>query len=376
MKHGGVTHMSGEENGLFGWFRKLFRGASAAATLPRRSRPGAAPASGPESAGAAETSDAWSEYAPGLAAHARSVGLVFQLPPPPSAAQLEQVEQLAAALLQGAASEDAAPNSLPAACLRMLNLAARSDVEISELASAIHQDPALTAAVLRAANSASQGAAGGPIHTVRDAVLRLGVTESARVAGAVAAKALFSPRSKSSQALFSTQFADLNVAAASAAGGSAYLAMDRGVGRSDLAYLGGMLHDVGKSLALSSLANLILAGRAPRDLDPEILQQLLERTHVELGTLAHERWALPAYLTELCAASHDAHVPESPAHAELHLVRVVSGLLALRTRPQPLERLHELEQSIVALRITPLQARALDSELRARSSQVRNVLGV
>jgi HD-like signal output (HDOD) protein len=373
MKNGSVTQTSSrDENGLVRWLRRVFGSKPSPPPLPRRSSKAAAG----DPAHEAEAVDEWAEYLPGLAPHVRAVGLAFQLPAPLSAAQLEQVEQLAAAVVELAARDDTAPNSLPSACLRMLNLAARSDVEVSELASAIHQDPALTAAVLRVANSAGQGSANGAIHTVRDAVLRMGVTESARVAGAVAAKALFSPRSKSTHALFAAQFADLNVAAASAAGGSAYLAMDRGVGRSDLAYLGGMLHDVGKSLALSALASLAITDSAARELEPEVLGELLELVHVELGTLAHERWALPAYLTELCAASHDAHVPESPTHTELHLVRVVSGLLALRTRPQPLERLAELEQSIVALRITPLQTRALDTELRSRNTQVRSVLGL
>jgi HD-like signal output (HDOD) protein len=123
------------------------------------------------------------------------------------------------------------------------------------------------------------------------------------------------------------------------------------------------------------LASLTLANNAPRELDPVVLQQVLEDVHVPLGSLAIERWALPNYLLELCVSHHDTTVPDGPSHAETHLVRVVSGLLLLRARPQPLERLSELEQSLAALRMTPLQTRALDAELRRRAAQGRVALG-
>lgn len=372
MKSAASAHTS-SERGIVGWFRRLF---GAKASTPPLEKPANTNASAPKASAlaSADVSDAWSEHTPGLAPHARALGLTFQLPEPLSDAQLAQVTQLVAAVMDAASgTEDAVPSSLPSAALRMLNLAARSDVEVAELASAINQDAALTAAVLRVASSAAQGA--GEVNTVRDAVVRLGVTESARVAAAVAAKTLFSARSKQAFALFEGMFNELNVAAMSAAGGAAYLAMERGIGRSDLAYLGGMLHDVGRSLGLSVLASLTLADRAPRELDPEVLQQVLEEVHVPLGTLAIERWGLPAYLLDLCASHHDARVPQNSS--ETHLVRVVSGLILLRTRtrPQPLERLYELEQSLEVLGMTPLQTRALDAELRRRATQVRLAIG-
>jgi HD-like signal output (HDOD) protein len=180
---------------------------------------------------------------------------------------------------------------------------------------------------------------------------------------------------KSAHALFAPQFAELHIAAATAAGGAAQLAMERGVGRSDLAYLGGMLHEVGKSLGLAALASLILADKAPRDLDPNTITFIIEQRHVEIGVHAHQRWELPQYLATLCASQQLPEVPNDPAHAELHLVRVVSGLLALRVCPQPIERIQELVQSLSALSITPLHARALDAGLRTRVGQVKQAVG-
>jgi HD-like signal output (HDOD) protein len=358
-----------------GWWASLF-GSSVAAAPARAARAVRSDEHSHRSPANQNAVDAaWLEHAPQFAPFAHALGLELTLPQTLTAAQQEQVLQLSAAVLQAATHDESGPTSLPTAALRTLNLVARPDVEVSELAGAIHQDPALAAAVLRMANSASMSSAAGEIHTVRDAVTRLGLVESGRVAGAVAAKTLFSPRLKSAHALFASQFAELHAIASTAAGGAAHLAMERSTGRSDLAYLGGMLHAVGKSLGLAALAALVLEDRAPRELDPNVLQQIIETRQVELGVHAHERWGLPQYLTTLCASQHDAEVPKGPAHAELHLVRVVSGLLALRMRPQTLPRIAELVQSLGALGITPLQARALDAGLRTRAAQVRQVLG-
>ena len=83
---------------------------------------------------------------------------------------------------------------------------------------------------------------------------------------------------------------------------------------------------------------------------------------------------MPQYLTALCAAHHDENVPNHPSQAELHLVRAVSGLIALRMVPQPLERIGELVQSIRVLGLTPLQTRALDAELRGVQTRIREAL--
>jgi HD-like signal output (HDOD) protein len=362
------------DRSLGSWFRRLF--GLAPANTQRGSTTGPRAASGQiaKPADVPVADEAWKDHSPDFLPFAHALGLPFALPAPLSEAQSELLARLSAAVLEHASGDDNAPKSLPTASLRVLNLVAKNDVEVSELASVINQDPALTAAVLRVANSAALGPISGQISTVREAITRLGIVESGRVAGAVAAKTLFSAKSKSAQALFGAPFVDLHVTAAASAAGAAALAMDRAVGRSDLAYLGGMLHDVGKSLALSALATLVLDDQAPREIDPDVMFTLLENLHVDLGAEAHVRWALPQYLTSLCASHHDANVPNHPSQAELHLVRVVSGLLALRARPQPLERISELMQSIQVLGLTPVQTRALDAQLRTRTQRMREAL--
>jgi HD-like signal output (HDOD) protein len=361
---------------LLGWFRRLF-GAEAATPAPTaKRRPAAQPKAGAAAAPlqSEEQQAAWQAYCPAFAPYAQALALELVEPAPLTGIERTRVQQLTAAILQLSKTEEEVPGGLPTAALRVLNLVARPDLELSELASTIQQDPALTAAILRVANAASMGAVAGPINTVRDAVTRLGITDSARVAGVVAAQTLFSPQSRLAQSLFAAPLAELHVTSATIASGAAQAAMDRGIGRSDMAYLGGMLHDVGKTLAIATLADLMQSGTAPRELEPAVLDTVLEAVHVELGGRALRLWKLPQYLVDLCASHHDSTLPHDRVHAEQHLVRVAAGLIALRARPQSAERIDELADSLVALDITPLQARALDAGLRSRSVQVRQVL--
>lgn len=97
------------------------------------------------------------------------MGRPLTLKPVLAESQLARVQQLTAAVLQISSSDEDIPSGLTSASLRVLNMVARSALEVSELASVLQQDPALTAAVLRVAHSASMGAVAGTIHTVREA---------------------------------------------------------------------------------------------------------------------------------------------------------------------------------------------------------------
>lgn len=78
---------------------------------------------------------------------------------------------------------------LPAAHARALNLLSDADVDASALAQVIETDPSLTAAILRAANSAFSAPV-DPINTANAAVIRIGLIDTRRmIIGAVASSA-------------------------------------------------------------------------------------------------------------------------------------------------------------------------------------------
>jgi HD-like signal output (HDOD) protein len=265
---------------------------------------------------------------------------------------------------------------LPTSCVRVLNLVARPNLELGELTTVASQDPSIAAAVLRVANSAAMGASGREVRTVREAIARLGVSEVGHVAAAVSARVLFSARAKREQAMFAARRTDLHWGAVTAAAGAAHLAMQRGKGRSDTAYLGGMLHDVGKAVALGSLSALVVAGRASRDIGPAVVSSVLEQVHTELGTDALRHWSMPGYLVTLCATHHDHELGDGVEFTEVHLLRVVDGLLCLRADPSDHSALALLMQSVRVLQIGPLELRAFDSDLRRLAGQMGRVLGL
>jgi HD-like signal output (HDOD) protein len=293
-----------------------------------------------------------------------------------SEAEQAEVARLAPMVKAQFATERDSLEMLPSASLRILNLVARPDVEVAELTSVASQDPAISAAVLRAANSAFNAVATREVRTVRDAILRLGVNEVGRVASAISARFLFSSNAKAEHAMFARRRRDLHLHAVITAAGAAHLAMERSCGRSDLAYLGGILHDVGKSVALGSLSGLVLAGRAPREIAPAVLNAVLEEVHTEIGTEALRHWSMPGYLVTLCATHHDRELGAGSDWLEVHLVRVMAGLLAMRANPADAAQAEVLLQSLQTLGIEPLELRSIDAHLRGLGQQMGQLLGI
>ncbi|MEZ4501230.1 MAG: HDOD domain-containing protein [Dehalococcoidia bacterium] len=86
--------------------------------------------------------------------------------------------------------------TLPAAHARALSMLAKPDVDISELASIVESDPGLTAAMLRAANSAAYSPL-SRITTASDAVVRVGLSTTRRIVASAALNGAFKNLSNS-----------------------------------------------------------------------------------------------------------------------------------------------------------------------------------
>ena len=334
----------------------------------RPSAGGGGPHTGPSRGPAEPEAPLPSSLHPGFVPFARVLGAAPGPPPPPSPADEEEDLRLSDQVLDHFRRNRPGPASAPSLSLQILNLVASPRTGAADLARLVQNDPALAASVLHVANSAYYRGV-QEVESVREAVARIGLDEAGRVAGALAAKSLFSPRMRQEFAAFSELWSDLFVRAVTVATVSASLAMRKPPARSDRAYLGGMLVDVGKPVALRSVAAISLDGSAAPS--PEQLGRVLERVHVEVGGEVHQEWNLPQYLTVLCVRHHDDAVPADPEFADLHVVRLVSALEDLRR--DPAVRPHaqvELAQSAEVLRVDPLAARALFAELRTTSERV------
>jgi HD-like signal output (HDOD) protein len=267
------------------------------------------------------------------------------------------------------------PASAPSLSLQILSLVANPRTGAADLARLVQNDPALSASLLHVANSAyHQGVQ--EVESVRDAVARIGVEEAGRVAGALAAKSLFSARARQEYAAFAERHDALFRRSAAVAAVSASLAMRAPGARSDRAYLGGMLVDVGKAVGLRSLSALRLDGRVALEPDDPRVDRVLERVHLEIGGEVHQEWNLPQYLTVLCVRHHDDEVPGDPDFRDLHVVRLVSALEDLRRDPAGAPHAFaEVVQSAAVLRVAPHAARALSAELRTAEERVARTFG-
>ena len=365
---------------MLGWLRRLFgRGEPldappvniAPAPAPARAAV-AAPPAGPdlELVEAGPPSDPFTPFA-------RALGLPVPAAPAPldEAEELAELE-LATRILDHCRRNKLGPASAPTLSLRILNLVATPDVEVTELARTIAADPALSAGLLNVANSAYYRGL-SEIETIRDAITRLGFDEVGRVAGALSAKSLFNPKLRQELAAFGPHFSALYKRAITVAIGAAALAMRCRGARSDRAYLGGMLHDVGRTVALRAVSTLTLEGGLVLGAAEPRLGRLIDRVHVEVGGEVHQEWQLPLYLTVLAVRHHDAEIPSDADFVDLHVVRLTAAVHDLGADPAAARRAaDEIVQSAGALRLDPNGVRALAAELRQAEEKVAVAFGL
>jgi HD-like signal output (HDOD) protein len=251
----------------------------------------------------------------------------------------------------------------------VLNAVADPDTGLNELTRLVSQDPAMSAGVLRVANSAAYHGV-QEAETLREAVTRLGLTEVGRVAGMVAARSLFQPQLKAEFAVFGGRWQEIFAESLVSARGAAWLALQVPRLNADHVFLAGLLHDVGRSVALRVLAVVNQGSQATDPFDPRI-DRVLERVHVELGGEVHQHWNLPRFSTLVTIRHHDLGLPVDGEYREVHAVRLVSAMVQLRRQPWRAEAARaEIDESCAALALDGFGLRSLDTQLRDELSLV------
>jgi HD-like signal output (HDOD) protein len=201
--------------------------------------------------------------------------------------------------------------SLPAVALEVLRLCRAEEIDLWRIADALSTDPALSARVLRAANSASL-AARGKVATLTRAVPLLGCNTVLAVA--LSFSLVRSRRRGEAGALDRAAF--WRRAVFSALAGRALAETSPRRVPPEEAFLAALLQDLG-ILALAE----VFGGRyapvwAGAGGDHAALASL-ERAawgadHAEVSAFLVTRWALPAQLVDALAASHGAAPPRDP----------------------------------------------------------------
>lgn len=165
-------------------------------------------------------------------------------------------------------------------------------VSSHEIAHIIEYDEAITATLLRAANSASLGVR-IRVERIGDAVARLGINQLLSIALGVHFKRLSAPLQ-----LYDLSQNDLWLhAAVSSLAAKEIMAVRPGIGIPPLASVAALTHDIGKLILVRSVdadVNQVLEIEREKGITfVEAERQLFGFDHAEVGAAVAEKWAFP-----------------------------------------------------------------------------------
>ncbi len=207
---------------------------------------------------------------------------------------------------------------------RLLGLLAKRDIDMAQLSRVISADPSLAGHILSAANSAffSRGTA---VKGIDQAVARLGLTKLRRIALSKSVSRIFRGL-RTPDGWSMTRFQLHSVATGAAAEILCdYLPVEDG----ENAFLGGLMHDVGKVLIacgqpaqFSEIESAVsLTGRG----QVEFERELLGADHAELSGLAVAKWELPFQLSRAVAHHHSPEMAGQFGEVSLSMVLSVAN---------------------------------------------------
>jgi putative nucleotidyltransferase with HDIG domain len=201
-------------------------------------------------------------------------------------------DQLEAILGRRIANDQLMLPSLPAAAVKCLTLLKNPEFSLREAAAIIETDPILAARLLKLANSAAFGGRDSS-KTITAAVTRLGLQKLRAFLVEASASKVFESNDRRIAEASRTLWTH-SVAVAVVARDVTALC---GGGDPELAYLGGLLHDVGKPVVAAMLLD---AERATLEAKKHALWingadwiAVVQRIHRRVGVALVERWEMP-----------------------------------------------------------------------------------
>lgn len=203
---------------------------------------------------------------------------------------------LEARLLEAIERGDFVVPPYPAAALRLRSLLENDRYGLSQVAEAVSADAAIAAALLRIANSAAYRSDGPPVTTLLRAVNRIG----ARAVSSLALAAGLGATACAPGPLADVKYRAWRRSITCALAAQRFSAA-RGVDP-EVAFLAGLLHGFGRSVALVCIEKVLAAAPEVHSV-PEWLD-LVERHRAKLAERVARLWELPAPI--LAAMSDDA----------------------------------------------------------------------
>ncbi len=287
---------------------------------------------------------------------------------------LDQVDRLAEMVVNHFWQNRPDPLAFPHLATQMIDALEDPEVDLQKIVGLVQQEPAIAASLMKAANS-PLFRRGMPVLNLNSAVTKLGLRTVGHLAAGVASTALFDMAARTELALHAGRWHSIFHHALTTAFSSAWLAERCRVWLPDRAFSAGLLHDVGKSLALRSLSALQIDGKVDTQLPDQVVEMVLEKTHLELGVEMHVAWSLPEYLLTACRQHHDETLADSAETRVLHVVRVASGLNELRTQPSlAAQRAPALCQSLRTLGLERTGLTVIREQLEHFAQKVEGII--
>ncbi len=217
---------------------------------------------------------------------------------------------------------------LPATATRLMRLAAEVDADVEEIVTIVTYDPALTARLLRVANSVEAGGV-RPIATVRAAVLRLGI---GLVLGIALGSSVRMHLSAASHEYYIQEGELWRHSVAAAIAGH----LARSVVGIELpleSFTAALLHDIGKLALLRHMTpevfHVLQRAREQTGFSQlEAESEILGIHHGELGGLIARHWRLPERIVQGITHHHEPEACEQPEDSTICFVVHTADLTA------------------------------------------------
>jgi putative nucleotidyltransferase with HDIG domain len=215
------------------------------------------------------------------------------------------------------------PPSFPWFAAEVLSAVEENTVDLNGLARIVSRDALISMQVVRAANSA-RFVKTGRAADLREAIGRLGQREVAEIAAIASASALMKPASQDAFRFFPDLWKDVWAHSVATSLSVAPLMARQGQ-RSPSAFLGALLHDIGKMIALQTVAHGVRVQRLPTLTSLEGAT-LVELVHVEIGAKVAEQCNFPGAVVIACRDHHLSTLPTGAEAVELASIGLASTL--------------------------------------------------
>ena len=206
------------------------------------------------------------------------------------------------------------------------------DFRIDEVIRLISEDQSLASQVLKVGNS-SYYTGLSKVATIKDAVIRLGAQEIASLVMMASQVELY----RSGDPVLDNAMQKLWDHALSCATGARWLASKTGYSAlATEAFMGGLLHDIGKLAIIKALDEILQAGGSKATVSEILINEILDTMHEDVGHRLMLSWSLPE---TYCSVAVNHHNPEYDGNNTLLVIVRLANLACRKAgknlRPDP-----------------------------------------